>query len=876
MFLASCSLTKRVPEGQYLVKKNKVKISGDKISEDEVLEIIRQPENFKTLGMKLKLRAYNMIDSAAVAEKRIEKNEKIDRKNAKKRAREKRVNQRRIDRAERKGDSLYTHKNIPLKDTLTPKRFFREWLKYKYGEPPMLFDSTLYLKTIEQHANFLKKKGYYFGTNSGKVRFKKKKAIVTYTLVTGPRYYIDSVYVITEQPNLRDAYYSYIQKNRLKPLEGEPFDRDLLNDYRSQTAKCFKDDAFFGFSPSNINYLVDTNALTLKVRIGLQITPRAIYDESNRDTIRYVQHKATYIRRVYFHISDTNLFVGNFRDSLTNMGLSPYEGQFLQTIDTLRFETIVDKKNDQLDSNRMATFTYNGEIFVEPAVMESQNYLEEKNVYKEYYIERTYSRLLQLGLFQTIKPVLVENEGTNTIDVHYYLIPSSKQSFGFEPRLTNSNGFLGASASVNYKNNNLLGGAQKMIVALALGFQSQPPVFDPNQKDGIIEQSSSSFNTLEFGPSVVFDIPGLFPSKLTALSKRHRPRTIVSAAYNFQKRSEYTRNTFQANYLWKMYVSKTQVFQFGLPLLSVLKYVNITKSASFEAQINQFNDLFLRNSYSDQLIWQDFKFSLEYNNKDRDNKTTQFQAYYSGSFDPAGNFISLFQSTQDTSALGKYQIFGVPYSRFVRFDNDFILAHPVTKKSSIHTRLLAGVGVPTGNKETSLPFDYSFFAGGSNDNRGWRARSLGPGGYKYLLDTNRTLTQIGDIRLGGSIEYRFSLGKTLKMGLFVDAGNIWTMREDKNRPGSQFSKDWYNQIAYSSGFGFRFDLDFFIVRFDFGFPMNNHTLPKGAQWVWQSRDLYNQQLIDNYGAENVDRLKAQNKIPNPFGLVFHFGIGYPF
>lgn len=876
--LGSCHITQNVPENHYWVKKNKIEVEGDKLDEDDIEEIIRQPENYKSLGMRLKLRSFNAIDSTLVAEKRIRKNDKIDSLNARKRAKEDRINAKRIEAARERGDSLYTKKIIPLKDTLNPRLFFREWMKYKYGEPPVVLDTSLFNKTIEQHRNYLRKKGYYYGENWGEITYKKRKrAVITYYLKTGPRYLIDSVYLQGPNDRVKSSYNAYVKVGKLETLEGEPFDRDLLDDYRNTTAKCFRDDSYFGFSAKNISYVADTNSATMKVTLGIVFTDRVRMSDNMRDTLEVKPFQTTYVRDVYFHISDTTYMSESYMKEVNELGLQPFKGQYLQTLDTTIYAQLTLKKSKELDPHRVATFLYNGELFIDPSVIESQNYLEKTNVYKEYYVDRSYSRLTQLGLFQVIKPTIVEVDGTNQVDVHYYLIPASKQSFGFEPRATNSNGFLGVSASVNYVNKNLFGGAQKLTLAFTGGFESQPPVFDSNTSNALIEQSSTSFNTFEIGPSFQLELPGLFPTKLTALSKRHRPKTVISAAFNYQRRPEYSRNTFQANYLWKMYPDKTQMFQYGLPLLSVLKYVNITTEPYFETLLNQFNDLFLRNAYSDQLIWEDFKFVMEYNNKDSDKKKTNFLTYYNGSFDAAGNFISRFQSMQDTNAQGRYMIFGVPYTRFVKLDNDFIVSYPLTKKTSIHYRALAGAGITTGNKETSLPFDYSFFAGGSNDNRGWRARSLGPGGYKYILDTNRTLTQIGDLRLSSSLEYRFSLGNTVKMALFMDAGNIWTYKSDPNRPGSQFSKDWIQQLAYSGGFGFRFDLDFFIVRLDFGIPLNNHTLPEGSKWVWQSRSAFEQELIETFGSEQeVSRLRRDNKIPNPFGLKFHFAIGYPF
>ena len=128
-----------------------------------------------------------------------------------------------------------------------------------------------------------------------------------------------------------------------------------------------------------------------------------------------------------------------------------------------------------------------------------------------------------------------------------------------------------------------------------------------------------------------------------------------------------------------------------------------------------------------------------------------------------------------------------------------------------------------------MPYDYSFFAGGANDNRGWRARALGPGSYKYYLDETKTATQIGDLRIGSSGEFRFAFNSLFKGAVFVDAGNVWTIYEDPNRIGGQFTKNWYKEIAIAGGFGLRMDLEYFIIRLDVGIPMRNPALPKGAQ-----------------------------------------------
>jgi hypothetical protein len=654
-------------------------------------------------------------------------------------------------------------------------------------------------------------------------------------------------------------------------LVGLPFDKDYLSAYRERVARSMRDSAYYGFSSSHISYLADTSYERMTVDLGIVFTDRLVRSQSVRDSMIKIPHRVTYIRKVYFHIADTAYYKGNFKNKLQELGLNLLDQQFLTTIDTFRYAERKKTNKDELDPRRMATFTYNGELQISPGILELQNYLEENNYYKEYYLERTYTRLVQLGLFQVIKPVIIEIPGTSDLEVHYYLVPAQKQSFSFEPRATNSNGFLGVSSSINYTNKNLFGGAEKLIFSIGGGFESQPPIFDETLDGEKIQKAGRSFNTFEIGPTLKYELPGLFPTKATILSKRHRPRTIISTAYNFQKRADFTRHNFQLNYAWKFFVGKTQIFQVGLPGMSVIKFVNIDKSFEFSSKLDELNDLFLRNAYSNQFVWEDLKFIFEYNNKEKFGKG-RFNFYLNSTLEPAGNVLSWFRKYQDTLSNGQYGIFGVAYSQFTRLDNELICSYPFGKKKSLNGRLQVGAGIPYGNTETSLPYDYAFFAGGANDNRGWRARALAPGSYKYYLDTNRTATQISDIRLGASAEFRFSISDLLKGAVFIDAGNTWTYNKDVNRFGSQFSNSWYREIALSAGVGVRIDLDFFILRLDVGLPLTNPAMPEGERWIFnKDRSGYISEGINTFGLDEYKKY-----LPNPFTPCFHFGIGFPF
>jgi hypothetical protein len=918
ILFASCNVSKNVPKGKYLLKRNKLTLNystqdttqGSSISLDlssliketnitkEELTILLRPQpNYRTIGIRVKLRVYNLIDSAVVAKNRAKKIKKIELKNIKRKEKQALINEKRLQKAIERGYEYYTEKII---DTLVPKLGVKEWLKYKYGEKPIVFDSVLMKKSNEQVKNYLKKKGYYFSSVQSTVKY-KKEASVSYTVYTGPLFKIDSIYFDFKNKNytseLNEFIKSYIKKEKEHPFISKPFDSFYLDELRSRIAKRMRDNGYYGFTSSSVSYKADTNLRNNSVTLGIKISDRIISKEDGN--IVSSEYRVYRVRNVFYHLCDTTKF-RDFSKEIANRGLQlndPILSQFVNTIDTIRYNKIPYTKSEKkknkikeqgkvLNPFRDVIVTYNGKKPpIRPSYLELQNYLEKTNYYKDYYLDRSYKSLLQLGLFSSIKPHFVEIQNKNQIDVHYYLVPAEKQLVRFEPRFKNSNGFLGLSASVNYTNKNLFRGGQKLTLSFGGGFESQPPVFDRTESGEKIQTSNRSFNTFEIGPSLKIEIPGLFPVPVTKLSKRQKPQTMINLAYNFQKRDIFDREIFQLNYSWQFIEDKWQLFQFGLPLASSIKYVLFNPSDDFSSKINQLNDPFLKNTYSNQFIWQDFRLFYELDNMKRDESKRKIQdnIYFSSALDLAGNTPWFFRGNQEMNSQNQYQIFGLGYSQFIRLDNDFIYSTKINVKSSLHARLQAGYGLPYGNSSTSLPYDYSFFAGGANDNRGWKARSLGPGVYKYYLDTNRTITQVADIRLGMSVEYRFNITKTFKSCLFVDAGNIWTNKTDPKREGGEFTSNFYKQIAFAAGTGVRIDLSFFIVRFDIGFPIYNPVFPSGSQWFFQPSTNYVNEGLQKFigpvpvgGYTEAQRTQVLNILPKRFTPAIHFGLGFPF
>lgn len=891
LLLLGCNITKKVPQDAYLFRSHDFKIEYEpgermnRIERAQLEQVARIRPIRKVLFAFFPLIAYNIIDQNKLEKEVAERNKRTHQKNLEELAKQEEKNKKRIEKAYQRGDSRYKPYRAKLRDTLNPKttiftpRFSFKYIVNSFGEEPIILNPNLVHRSTDQIKLYLEKKGYYNAQVSDTIilnpriglRKRKGQAIVEYRIKPGKPCLIDSVYYEGQSERIHRIIDSYLSQNEILQ-KGQVFDRERLESLRIELARHLRNQNYFDFSANHILFKADTTVRANGVILGINILPRTMRSQDNRDSIVKVDQRPYFIGEVYFHISDTINYKGDYSKELKKKDLSVIPGQFYPTLDTFVYEPL----NIRNANQRKATFLYNGEMNIRPDLLEMKNFLEHTTRYEAQNLDKSYNSILELDVFQTIQTSLVDRIDSGLVDVHYYLVPAKVQGFGFEPRATNSNGFLGVSSSINYRHKNVFKSGGKFIASLSAGIENQPPLVDA-------DNTNKREQTFEFGPTMKLSLPGLSPISYLKFSKRQTTSTEYSTGFNHQRRREFDRQLFQFNYLWRWRSTKHQTFQMGLPLVSGFKFVLIqNQSEDFLNRINSLNDLFLKNAYSNQLIFNDFKLTYEYvNNKISNNKSSlrRIQLKYNLNLDVVGNTLKMFfkDSTQTlpdgTQVKIPREMFGVPFSQFVRIDNEIGISQLFIKGKSLNYRLQLGMGYVYGNSTTAMPFDYGFFAGGSNDNRGWRAREMTPGRYQYHLDPLRTLTQIGDIRLGTSIEYRFNipLTKRFKGAVFSDAGNIWTLREDPNRQGAQFTKEFYKDIAWSTGLGLRLDLSFLIIRFDVGLPIHNPAMSPGGQWIWNSRELFESELDDLYG-----NTPERFSVPRPFTPKLHFGIGYPF
>ena len=277
-------------------------------------------------------------------------------------------------------------------------------------------------------------------------------------------------------------------------------------------------------------------------------------------------------------------------------------------------------------------------------------------------------------------------------------------------------------------------------------------------------------------------------------------------------------------------------------------------------QIDSLNDQFIAASFQDHIVAGSV-FSFEYNNQNTKIRKNDF--YAKATVESAGGLLHQIHELigKDKNPLtNSYDLLGIRYAHYKKATVDLRYYQPVFYKSKMVYRFFGGIGIPQANLSEALPFEKSFFIGGANSMRAWRARSLGPGSF---YDSIVRYDKIGDIQLEANIEARFPIYDWIEGALFIDMGNVWLSKNDPLRNNGQFKWDSFiNDVAVGGGFGLRLNFDFFIVRADLAIPLRNPVIsPNNESIQLQSPWIF-------------DGPYEERKTFHP--VQFNLGIGYPF
>jgi len=673
----------------------------------------------------------------------------------------------------------------------------KNWIAQKIGRPPVLYDAKLAKRTQLVFQKYIQDNGYFGATVSFDTLQKKQSIDVTYKITSKGQYFIQSKYLPTDSVDLGNAIVNSIKRTSVKT--GNPYSQINLTNERIRLAKAANNAGFMNVNQDNFYFIADTTVTNHQVDIHYKI-------KEEKDSSVY---KKFYLNKVIVYADYSLTKRAQQKDTIHLDHFSIIQQNEIIHPKLLK-EIIGDSKND---------------------------------VYSKKEQDASIARLLDLGVYKfvNLKFEQFEKDSTLYFNKILYLTPGLFQDITSEFQLnTRTGNNLGVGASLNYSNKNLFRGAEQFNINLSGGLETQ------------IGNAQNLLNTTNLGIETRIQFPKFLAPFRTTIG-RTTPKTYVRIGDDFQRRFDFfSINAFKSRFGYEWTKQRGYNHQFDPFYVNQITVFN--ESIAFQDSLA--NDLRLQKSFENVFIL-GLRYYFELNTV-KPNKSLPY-AFLKTGFETSGNTAALFAKPFNKNAQKPYTIVGTPFSQFVWTDVDFRYYVP-RKKGLIATRFYTGIGIPFGNSSV-LPYVKQFFSGGSNGLRAYRIRALGPGGFKTdNQESNNSvfIDQTGDIKLELNLEYRFPIISYLKGGVFLDAGNIWLLEEDADKPDGEFQfNSFYKQIAIGTGLGIRLDFDYVVVRFDAAFPIRRNYATNNSYWTFS-------------------KISFGDKTWRQENLVWHFAIGYPF
>ncbi|SHH18817.1 Surface antigen [Chryseolinea serpens] len=419
--------------------------------------------------------------------------------------------------------------------------------------------------------------------------------------------------------------------------------------------------------------------------------------------------------------------------------------------------------------------------------------------------------LNELPIVQNATVKFLPRGDKGALDAVFYLSQRKRLAYSAEfNTVFRSTNYFGPGIIFSYTDRNVKRGAEMLKINLRGRVE--------------VQISQGSVNpAYELGLEGTYTVPRFYPGFLFNLGEKRLPKTTLSTGYNlFNRLDLYRMNSVFINfgYHWSLRDRVTHALN---PVEVILTTVpESSKSEEFIRYLEE--NPGVQRSFDEQfMVGSGYEFTYS-------PTASRNNFFIRGGIDGAGNLLTALYGAvkASTDSLGRYTLFGVPVSQYVRVRADVRYSFNFNRRSKLVTRFVVGLGVPFGNSSI-LPYIKQFYVGGTNSLRSFVARSVGPGsetpptGYTDLT---------GDIRLEGNLEYRFDLSGRLKGALFVDAGNVWLFHDDPSRPNGTFKfNKFLKEVAVSSGWGLRWDFDFIVARVDFGYTLRTPYRPEGERWA---------------------------------------------
>lgn len=671
-----------------------------------------------------------------------------------------------------------------------------KWITKTFGKAPVLMRQVNPELRASVAQSVLQSHGYLNGQVDYKVVEQKnpKKAKIGYTVNFGPLFTVDTLEYI-DFPNEADSLINLTKAETLiKP--GAPLDASDMDAERNRLSTLFRNNGYYFYQPSFASYLADTTAMPGKAKLRLQMA-------TNLPPI--VKRK--------WHI-------GKIRINLRKQFMEELKDSF---------------------SHRYFTVRFNGKRPpIRPRIILADLKLRPRQQFNyDKYIESA-NKINGSGLFSSTEFNFTPRDTTgrsDTLDVDLTCTFGKPYDFYIETNYRNKiNGRHGPELVVGFTKRNAFRGGEKLDINLHGSYEWE--------QGGNVNGTGGNMNSYEYGLDASIEFPRLV---VPFLKFRRRffttPSTHAMIGMNVLNRPDFFKmHTFSAEWTYTWQRSDKWRHEFS-PL--TLKYQKLNHTTMKFDSILYANP-YLQTSMQDVFIPK-MHYTLTYSSKMRSRHPFVWETTITES----GNILSLgYMAAGNKWSETNKQLFKNPYAQFLKLETDISKIWQLGIKSQLVAHANAGVICSYGNS-VSAPYSEQFYVGGANSIRAFAVRSIGPGSYTTDVSRLSYLDQTGDIKLQLNLEYRFNLFGSLYGATFIDAGNVWALRDDGYRRGAQFKlKNALKEMALGTGVGIRYDLEFLVLRLDWGI---------GLHVPYET---------GKSGFYNIPKFKD--------GQAIHLAIGYPF
>lgn len=719
------------------------------------------------------------------------------------------------------GSSFVTHP-FPIKLLIYnkyagSKRRFGKWMFNHFAASPVLISNVNPRLRATVAKNTLRSRGYFRAQTSFETLPDARDTLkerVRYDIHPGPVYHLDSIAYINF-PEQADS----IIRNTTEPTalhRGDPFSVVNLEAERTRIVSALREQGYYYQRNEHINFRADT--LQTPMLVKLQVQPSLT---APKEAMRP------------YNIGNTRVNIYKYGDRQIVDSITMRGGYSFGYSQPVKF------KEREPGSKKMPKALKGYAPLLKPRAVWRSMLFRKGDLYKQSVGELMQEGLASTNVFSSLRINYVPRdsvEAGDTLDIVVNATLDKPYDAEFQGNLTGkTGGQIGPGASFSFSKRNAFRAAETLTLKVWGSYEWQT--------GANISGKRSLLNSYEYGLSGSLSYPRF--RFFGSLGRKLGRKFVSTTAFDLQARWQ-NRAGFFGRVSWSAGVNYTlqhkRNIKHEFSPLTITYDQLLHSTARFDSIVGANPALYV--SMRDQFVpSMSYTFSWA--------GTPRHPSALTVSFKEASALVSsIYAICGDSYSKEGKKLLGVPYAQFVKTTLQYTRQFPLTKRSLIATRAFGGVVYSYGNAKAA-PYSELFSVGGANSIRAFGMRTIGPGAYHPEKSQYSYVDQMGDFKLEVNAEYRFPIVGKLQGATFLDAGNVWLLRDSENQPGGKFTfKDFGKQIALGTGVGIRYDLDFLVIRFDLGIGIH-------APYDTGKRGYYN---MPSFGKS----------------LGYHFAIGYPF